>query len=573
MKRKITDPKREFLRTFYHKNRLNFAAAFLLCAAGGAFMPIVSWLLGAVVDAMSMADMDYLRRLALLMVAVTPAAGLLCWLSDRANARFLNRAVHQYKALAFRKISGKGISAFAGENTGRYLSALTNDVTAIEQQYLEKLLTMVDCCVSFLLGLAMMLWCSPALTAVVLAGAALPILVSVALTPRAAAMETEVSNANESAMARNKDLLSGFSVLKSFKAEKEAEKLFLAADSTLEQTKRRKRNFAAVMTAAGDTAGLLMQLGMFVVGAVMAIRGQITPGTVLMFVNLVNVVLRPINLFPTFLAGRKAAYALVEKLARITEGNAQRTGSPVEPRLEKAISFENVSFGYEADKPVLKDVSVRFEAGKKYAIVGGSGSGKTTLLNLLMGAYTGYSGSLTLDGKELSSVDPDSLYDVMSLIGQNVFLFDDTIRRNITMFRDFPGEEVDSVAERSGLAAVIAAKGEDYRCGENGNGLSGGERQRISIARALLRRTPVLMLDEATAALDNQTAFEVTDAILKLEGLTRIVVTHRLEPALLQQYDEILVLRDGRVTERGTYDALMKKAGYFYSLYHVSNAA
>jgi len=139
------------------------------------------------------------------------------------------------------------------------------------------------------------------------------------------------------------------------------------------------------------------------------------------------------------------------------------------------------------------------------------------------------------------------------------------------MFRDFEDAAVTSAAERSGLVPVMMAKGEDYRCGENGNGLSGGERQRVSIARALLRKTPVLMLDEATAALDNQTAFEVTDAILKLEGLTRIVVTHRLEPRLLRQYDEILVLREGRITERGTYGALMEKNGYFYSLYHVSN--
>lgn len=571
MKKNIVDPRREFLRAFYHKNRMNFAIALLLSAVGGVFMPIVSWLLGAVVDAMSTADMGYLKVLGTAMALITAAGGLQRWMVERANARFLNRAVSQYKALAFRKISQKGISAFAWENTGRYLSALTNDVTAIEQQYLEKLMTMVDSCVSFALGLVLMLWFSPILTAVVLAGAALPLLVSIAMSPRAATLEREVSDANEDFMARVKDMLSGFSVLKSFKAESEAEALFLTADGALEQRKRSKRNFAAVMGAAGQTAGLLMQLSMFVVGAVMAIRGHITPGTVLMFVNLVNVILLPINLFPTFLAGRKAAYALVEKLAHITEENAQHTGDTVAPKLDDTITFDRVSFAYEEGQPVLKDVTATFEAGKKYAIVGSSGSGKSTLLKLLMGGCAGYSGSVTIDGKELAAIDPDCLYEVMSLIGQNVFLFDDTIRRNITMFRDFDDEAVTSAAERSGLVPVITAKGADYRCGENGNGLSGGERQRISIARALLRKTPVLLLDEATAALDNQTAFEVTDAILKLEGLTRIVVTHRLEPRLLRQYDEILVLREGRITERGTYDALMEKNGYFYSLYHVSN--
>ena len=175
-----------------------------------------------------------------------------------------------------------------------------------------------------------------------------------------------------------------------------------------------------------------------------------------------------------------------------------------------------------------------------------------------------------MDGKELRTIDPDSLYDLESLIGQNVFVFDDTIRRNITMFRDFTAEAVDSAADRAGLSPLLAERGPDYRCGENGAGLSGGERQRVSIARALLRGTPVLLLDEATASLDNETAFAVTQAILDLDGLTRLIVTHRLERALLAQYDEIFVLRDGRLIERGGFDALMGEKGYFYSLYTIS---
>lgn len=125
--------------------------------------------------------------------------------------------------------------------------------------------------------------------------------------------------------------------------------------------------------------------------------------------------------------------------------------------------------------------------------------------------------------------------------------------------------------KRSGLTSLVAQKGGDYRCGENGGGLSGGERQRISIARTLLRGAPVLLLDEATASLDNQTAYEVTDAILGLEGLTRLVVTHRLEAALLERYDEIFVLRSGAVAERGRFADLMDRKGYFYSLYNVTN--
>ncbi|HJF44855.1 ATP-binding cassette domain-containing protein, partial [Thermophilibacter provencensis] len=177
----------------------------------------------------------------------------------------------------------------------------------------------------------------------------------------------------------------------------------------------------------------------------------------------------------------------------------------------------------------------------------------------------------TLDGHELRDVEAGSLYDLVSLIDQSVFLFDDTIRANVTMFRDFPDEAVDDAVRRAGLAALVAEKGEGFRCGENGSALSGGERQRVSTARALLRRTPVLLVDEATAALDNQTARAVGEEILGLEGLTRVVVTHRLEAPLLERYDEVVALRDGRVVERGTFDELMAARGYFYSLFTVSN--
>ena len=239
--------------------------------------------------------------------------------------------------------------------------------------------------------------------------------------------------------------------------------------------------------------------------------------------------------------------------------------------LRDAIELKHLSFSYGEDTQVLHNIDLRFESGKCYALVGGSGAGKSTLLNLLMGASGDYRGAITIDGQELRDIDTDSLYALEGLISQNVFLFDDTIQKNITMFSDFPAERIGEAVKQSGLDALIAEKGADYPCGENGAGLSGGERQRISIARCLLRRTPVLLVDEATAALDAKTAAGVTDAILKLENTTRIVVTHRLEAGQLRRYDEIIVLKNGAVSEKGDFDTLMERRGQLYSLYTVAN--
>ena len=571
MKSKTNHPEREYIRSFFRGNCLNFFATILLSALAGTFGAAASWHLGAVTDAMTGGDMEGLTQAALLAAVAIPVICIVIWLGMQVKARFIRRAMSQYKALAFSRMCRKSISAFSRENTARYLSALTNDATAIENQYLEYIPAMVENVISFVLSLGIMLYCSPALTLVLILASAVPIVVSIAVSGRYAALEKQVSDENEVYTGGIKDLLNGYAVIKSFKAEEESRQIFNSASDRTEGVKERKRSFGAIVAAASNGAGIVAQLGTFLAGAFMAIRGDITPGTVMLFVNLCNSVLGPIQQVPTYWAGIQASRTLVRKLAELTLENNAHGGEQIPVKLEDAIFLKDLSFEYEEGKPVLNDIDLRMERGKKYAIVGASGSGKSTLLNLLMGAYDSYSGALTVDGHELRDVDPDSLYEMMSLIGQNVFLFDATVRENITMFREFADADVDRAAKLSGLDAVIRAKGEDYRCGENGVGLSGGERQRVSIARSLLRGTPVLMLDEATAALDNQTAFEVTDAILKLEGLTRIVVTHRLEAALLEQYDEIVVLRGGRICEQGTFGDLMDRKGYFYSLYRVSN--
>ena len=399
----------------------------------------------------------------------------------------------------------------------------------------------------------------------------IPAAVSAAMSGELARRERAVSDRNEHFVAAVKDFLTGFAVVKSFKAEDEMSARFDEINQKTELCKQRRRWWDCFVAAAGDLSSSVFMFGPYFAGALLALNGEIAVGTVVSVVNLCSTVAWSIRDFPGFWAGRKAARALIDKAACAAEEHAGRSGRPIAPVLEEGIRLSHVSYRYDGSSTeALRDVSLEFEAGKSYAIVGGSGSGKSTLLSLLMGASAQYGGSIAIDGQELRDIDPDSLYDLCSLIGQNVFLFDDTVANNITMFRQFPADAVERAVQRSGLAPLAAERGLDAPCGENGCRLSGGERQRVSIARCLLRGTPVLLLDEATAALDNQTAFAVAQAVLNLDGLTRLVVTHRLDDALLRRYDEIIVLRDGAVCERGRFDQLMRRMGYFYSLYTVS---
>ncbi len=568
---KKTDAARPYFQAFYKGNRLRFALTLVLMIAQVPITLVVSWILGEVIDTIAAADLARLGQLVLFTLCFAVAMTLTDVLMHRVKTDFVHTALAQYKLEAFRRLSQKSISAFSRENTGRYISVITNDTGTIEEKYLLRRFFLVKDVLLFFGTLGMMFWYNVPLTLAAIGFSLLSIFVSVPMSGELAKRETAVSDENEQFISRVKDLLSGFAVIKSFKAEKEAKKLFGSSNTKLEHTKARRRWWSCMLSVTGwDICGMLLQFGIFILGAYFAIAGEITAGTVVIFTNLCNSLLQPVQNVPEYMGGIRSARALIQKLAQVTEENAAREGDAITPVLNNAIELSHLSFSYVPGEPVLKNISLRLESGKKYALVGASGSGKSTLLNLLMGGCEGYTGSVSIDGKELSSVSPDSLYDLMSLIGQSVFLFDDTIRRNITMFRDFPEEQVQSAVQRAGLASLFVQKGEDYRCGENGVGLSGGERQRVSIARCLLRGTPVLLLDEATAALDNQTAFAVTDSILHLDGLTRLVVTHRLESELLEQYDRIFVLRNGALHEEGTFRELMEDKGYFYSLYNVS---
>lgn len=557
---------------FMHNNHLNFAGALLATLLTAATNLIISWLLQQIIDAATGSNEQF-NLVQLLVISVILALVLITGLvlDQKTSPRFVEKAIAQYKNMVFSEISKKSISSFATENTSAYLSALSNDATSIEKNYLAKIFPLIQQIVMFAGAFLMMLYYSPLLTLAAVILSLFPVIGSILSGNRLVDMEKIVSEKNESFLGSLKDMLTGFSVVKSFKVEKEMMKLFRESNEEAELSKRKRRQIEILLQMIGGVTGYVAQFGVFLFGAYLAIQNHaITAGVVLIFVQLMNYVISPIGEVPQILANRKASLALVDKLALSLSEHVEQNGISVGQTLNHAIELEHVSFGYEEEQTALKDISIQFEAGKSYALVGGSGSGKSTLLNLLMGSYFNYQGEIRYDGQELKLVNLDSLYDLVSIIQQNVFVFDSNVQNNITMFKEFGQERIKRAIDQAGLSEMIEQKGMNYACGENGNGLSGGERQRISIARCLLKGSSVMLVDEATAQLDAKTAVAISNSILEIEDLTRIVVTHRLEEAILRKYDKVFVLQNGSLIEQGTFEELMKEKGYFYSLYMVS---
>ena len=564
--------KRELTAQFYRGNVANFTVAAFAALAGGSLNLIVSWIMQQLIDAASGTEGALpLNRLAEISGGFILLCIALFLLKYASEPRFIEKAMRQYKDFAFQKLTEKSVSSFRRESAATYLSALTNDAGSVEADYLAQQLEVITKAVTFAGALVMMLWYSPLMTAIAAGLTVLPLIASILTGGKLQAAERRVSDRNRDFTAALTDFLGGFSVVKTFKAEREIVRLFAQSNRTLEGEKYARRRLKTLVGMIGAVTGIVAQLGVFLAGVYLALTGGgLTAGAVILFVNLMNFMIEPVAQLPGLLASRKAALGLVGKLAEALEDDAEAGGGTERAELRKDIRLENVSFSYDGEKEILHQLSATFEAGKAYAVVGASGSGKSTLLNLLTTAGAEYQGEILFDGTDLRRIAPESLYELTSVIQQNVFVFDASIRDNIAMFREFSEDELDDAIGRAHLSGLLAERGRDYRCGENGKRLSGGEKQRISIARSLLKRASLLLADEATAALDAETARQVTSDLLDLNGVTRIVVTHTLNEALVRRYDGILVMKNGRIEESGRFEELMEKKGYFYALYTVA---
>ncbi|WP_310604553.1 ABC transporter ATP-binding protein [Anaerosporobacter sp.] len=548
------------------KNKLNFIMTMISLIYNAVLLVGVAVILQNILDVATSKDISNIKG-TIIMSCIYIILLSIGWLVERHfRNRFIERAMCQYKESVFSGILKKSIFTFSKESTGRYISALTNDINSIEGNLLQANFTILLNCAFFVIALGIMFWYHVWLTISAVGFTAFSFLVSVTLGGKLASEEKKVSERNESFVGLIKDYLSGFSVIKSFKAEREIQELFEKNNAVLEHTKCHRRKTESLIGLVGNCSGFLVQGSVMILGAYFVIKGQITAGVLVAFVQLMNYIIQPVQSIPSLLANRKAAMALVYKMDEALSNIGEEMGTLQLKGSIGQIALTNASFSYNEAEHVLENISLTFEEGKCYAIVGSSGSGKSTLLNLLMGSFKNYTGNVTYQGKELRDLSVDSLYDNISVIWQNVYVFDDNIANNITMFQNSNSEHVKNVAEQAGLLTLLEEKGYNYKCGENGNELSGGEKQRIAIARSLLRDTQILLVDEATSALDTTTSAVVENTILELKETTRIVVTHKLDARILKKYDGIVVLQKGKLIGFDSFETLMDKCEYFKTL-------
>lgn len=370
------------------------------------------------------------------------------------------------------------------------------------------------------------------------------------------------------------DYLKGFRLIKAFSSERIFIDKFKYQNRLVEIASKLMYDKGIGVQLLNFIANYILIITLFFVGGMEVLNGRLKIGTIIACFELFQTISEPFSNLALQINNVVTANGIFERIYKLIAHEIGDSASGIYDRkldLKNitSIQLNNVSFSYDNEKVTLDNISYDFTSGKKYAIVGDSGSGKSTLMNLLFGYYDNYKGSIMMNGREFRHYSPEQINKDISIVQQDVFIFDDTLRANLTLGNQFSESLIYDAVERAGLSELVSTHGMDYICGEDGSNLSGGEKQRISIARALLRDSEVIFFDEVTSSLDNRTTMEIEETINSLDK-TCIAITHKLNLNVLRKYDEIIVFNEGRLVESGNVEYLIALNQHFYALYTFS---
>ena len=512
-----------------------------------------------------------LTEAVLVGVAVIFAYAGLNFISLRLRNKLVREIMSRYKNKVFQSILDKDYREFSKDKSGKYISILTENMKKIEQDYLYQYFNISKNFSLMIFSLIAMFIGNWFLTLLVIIASIIPMIISGVIGQKLASLQNSAIIADQKYLAKIKDILAGFLVIKSFNVKEAIRQDYNYESEKLDGVYFMKGKFDVLASVISQLSGMIVFLVAFGGGMYLVFDGHTTIGSVTAIVQLVNFVVMPLNEIGMGISKFREGQVTLNSF-EVKDVIELQTGKRKE-YFDDVISFSNIDFSYpNAEEKIFNNLSLDIQKGEKIAIVGMSGSGKSTLLNLLLRFYDVTSGHISIDNQDLQDILSESLYNLITVVQQDVYIFDDTLSANITLNQPFSKDDIKQAVQQSGLENYILENelGLQTLCGENGANLSGGQKQRLSIARALIRKTPILLLDEATSSLDNQVTTEIENSILKIRDLTTLVVTHKLNETLLKKYDRILFMKNGVIVEDGSFDDLIYREGEFYKLFGLS---
>lgn len=512
------------------------AVTFLHTAAQAMVALMISWIIDTINEIISSGNTDPIINAAILCIVFALFVGAVVFASMYTQGLWVKKIMLHLKNSLFHGILHQSMATHQNRSSAEDLTLLTQSMGTFEENYLKNSIKIFESVVSVVMAVVLLFIINPLVAIISIGAMCISTLLPQLFSKKMADCQQEIINQTTDYTRTVKDALTGYEVLKTYYAEPQSEAICQAQANDMESSKLKLTATSAMVYSVANISSVIVQLFIMLLAGVFAVRGLISLGSILAVVNLTSMVVSPAFEITGQITQLKSTRPIVNQMLVLLKSSAP---SAPTNEVKHSLALDNVTFCYE-DTPVLTHVSIRFEQGKKYAVVGKSGSGKSTLLKLLAGYYDNFSGKILVDGR-------DGVRCNCAFIHQNVFLFDDTIRNNITLHGDYTDAQVEIAINAAGLEEMVAnlPDGLETSVAENGARFSGGERQRIAIARALLHKKSLLLVDEATSALDEENAAKIEDSILGLQGITCIVVTHKTHAESLARYDQILRMESG----------------------------
>jgi ATP-binding cassette subfamily B protein len=550
-------------------------AAVLLVLAGKAAVLLMPFAYKAVIDRMS-AGAAVFGLVAGLVVAYSAArfAGVLA--DNLRNALFEKvgqRAARKLAGRVFRHIHDLSLRFHLERRTGSLTKIVERGTKSIDMMLYfllfniaPTIIELVAICVIFFVKFG------AGLVAATLAMVALYILFTRQVTDWRARLQRDMNDVDNRAIGRAVDSLLNYETVKYFGAEEREAKRYDEAIAAFTQAAVKNETSLAWLNIGQSLITNLMMAGAMIFTVWGWSQGRFTPGDVVLVNALLMQLFRPLDMLGWVYRSIRQGLVDMEAMFDLLDTPAEVTDRPGATPLKVKrghVRFENVRFGYEPGREILKGLDLDVPAGTSLAVVGPSGAGKSTLARLLYRFYDPAAGRITIDGQDIAWVQQSSLRAAIGIVPQDTVLFNDTIAYNIGYGRAGATQtEIDAAARGAAIDAFIASlpQGYDSMVGERGLKLSGGEKQRVAIARTLLKNPPILVLDEATSALDSRTEQAIQQTLERIaESRTTIMIAHRLSTVV--HADQIVVLDQGRVAERGTHDELLRRGGLYAELW------
>lgn len=563
-------------RLFLYLKKYLWLLALSIILAGvtvvlSLYIPI---LCGRVIDCMidkGNVDFDLIATILVKIAVATLSCGILQWLMNTINNRITYSVIRDVRKDAFATITHLPISYIDSHPHGGTVSCVISDVDQFADglllgftQFFSGIMTIV-CTIVFMLTI------NPLITAVVVVLTPLSLFVASFIAKKTYTMFRKQSETRSELTAHINESVSGQNVVRAFSKESDILAQFDEINSNLEQCSLKAIFFSSITNPSTRFINNVVYAAVCLTGAIAVVKGSMTVGGLTSFLSYANQYTKPFNEISGVITELQNALACAERIFELIDEKRNKPdveNAHVLADVSGRVDIKDVAFSYSKDKELIKDLDITVQPGERVAIVGPTGCGKTTMINLLMRFYDVNSGDIAIDGNSIYSSTRDSLHAVYGMVLQDTWIMRGTVRDNILMGREASEEEVIEAAKAAHAHSFIRRlpNGYDTVISDDGGALSQGQRQLLCIARVMLRIPPMLILDEATSSIDTRTELKIQKAFATLmKGRTSFIVAHRL--STIKEADIILVMKDGKIIEKGNHEQLLASGGFYKKLW------